>query len=100
MAYNADLPPDLKGHHIDTAHPLYRAFEADAASRGMSQEAFSGALAAYARGAVAKSAPAVAAAPAPAAVQPPAPPRPWNEMSTREQFAAALTVPANRGDRR
>jgi hypothetical protein len=98
MAYNADLPPDLKGHHIDTAHPLYRAFEADAASRGMSQEAFSGALAAYARGAVAKSAPAVAAAPAAPAA--PAPPRDWASLSTREQFAASLATPANRGDRR
>jgi hypothetical protein len=100
MAYDAKLPPDLLGHHIDTASPLYVAFAADAEKRGMSQESFTNALASYARAAVAKSAPAVAAAPAPAAVQPPAPPRPWNEMSTREQFAAALTVPANRGDRR
>jgi hypothetical protein len=94
VVYKADLPPDLKGHSIDTAHPLYKAFEADAAARGMSQSDFTNALTAYARGAVAKSAPA---APAPAA---PPPPRPWNELSTREQFAASLATPANRGDRR
>jgi hypothetical protein len=49
--YSVDLPPDLKGHSIDTAHPLFKSFEADAVARGMSQEAFSAALAAYARGA-------------------------------------------------
>jgi hypothetical protein len=98
MAYDAKLPPDLLGHHIDTASPLYVAFAADAEKRGMSQEAFSGALVAYARGAVAKAAPAVAAAPAPAPVPPP--PRDWASLSTREQFAASLAVPAYRGDRR
>jgi hypothetical protein len=97
--YRADLPPDLKGHSIDTAHPLYKAFEADAAARGMSQEAFSGALAAYARGAVAKSAPA---APAPAAVPPPAAKPNFEGMSTREAFAHSLahgSTPSYRGHR-
>jgi hypothetical protein len=98
VAYRADLPPDLKGHHIDTASPLYVAFAADAEKRGMSQESFTNALASYARAAVAKSAPAVAAAPAAPAA--PAPPRDWASLSTREQFAASLATPANRGDRR
>ena len=71
--YSVDLPPDLKGHSIDTAHPLFKSFEADAAARGMSQEAFSAALAAYARGVTGKPAaraatPAAAPAPAPAPV--------------------------------
>jgi hypothetical protein len=96
MAYKADLPPDLKGHSIDTAHPLYKAFEAEATARGMTQEAYAAALTAYARGAVAKPAAAAPAAPAPAAAPPP---RPWNDLSTREQFAASLATPSNRGHR-
>jgi hypothetical protein len=91
--YSVDLPPDLRGHSIDTAHPLFRAFEADAVARGMSQEAFTSALTAYARGATAKPASTPAAAPAPA----PAAPRDFSKMSTREQFAHALTVPSSRG---
>jgi hypothetical protein len=94
MAYSVDLPPDLKGHSIDTAHPLYKTFEADAVARGMSQEAFTAALTAYARGATSKAAPA---APAPASVPPPAPPRDWSSLSTREQFAHSLTVRSHRG---
>jgi hypothetical protein len=96
MAYNVDLPPDLKGHSIDTAHPLYKSFEADAVARGMSQEAFTAAITAYARGATGKVAPAAPkAAPAPAPA--PAAPRPWNELSTREQFAASVATPSKRG---
>jgi hypothetical protein len=86
MAYSVDLPPDLKGHSIDVSHPLYRAFEADATARGMSQEAFSSAIAAYARGATAKQAPTPAPAPAPA----PAAKPDFSRMSNREQFAYAL----------
>jgi hypothetical protein len=91
MAYNVDLPPDLKGHSIDTAHPLFKSFEADAAARGMTQEAFSAALAAYARGATSKPAPA---APAP---KPALPAKPFAEMSTRERFTHAVTTPSKRG---
>ena len=94
MAYNVDLPPDLKGHSIDTAHPLFKSFEADAVARGMSQENFSAALAAYARGATRKS--AAHAAPAPAA-RPALPAKPFAEMSVREQFTHARTTPSKRG---
>ena len=91
--YSVDLPPpDLKGHSIDTAHPLFKSFEADAVARGMSQEAFSAALAAYARGATGKPAPAPAAALAP---------KPdLSRMSTRELFAHGLahgSTPSKRG---
>jgi hypothetical protein len=92
VAYNVDLPPDLKGHTIDTAHPLYKSFEADAVARGMTQENFSAALAAYARGATAKAAPA----PAPSAPPPAAKPD-FSKMSTREQFAYSLTTPSKLG---
>jgi hypothetical protein len=95
MAYNVDLPADLKGHSIDTAHPLFKSFEADAVARGMSQEAFTAAITAYARGATGKAAPA-APAPAPAAPGPAAP-RNWDSLSTREQFAHSLTVRSHRG---
>jgi hypothetical protein len=90
MAYDVTLPPDLKGHHIDVASPLYVAFAADAEKRGMTQEGFTAALTAYARGAVAKSAPAAPAAPAPAAVPPP---RDWAGMTTREQFGPRRPYP-------
>jgi hypothetical protein len=93
MAYNVDLPPDLKGHSIDTAHPLFKSFEADAVARGMSQEAFSAALTAYARGAVSASAPKPSAAPTPA----PAPKPDFSKMTTREQFAHAFATPSTRG---
>jgi hypothetical protein len=96
MAYSVDLPPDLKGHSIDTAHPLFKSFEADAVARGMSQENFTAALAAYARGVTAKPAPTPAAAPAPA---PAAKPN-FATMSTREQFAHSLahgSTPSKRG---
>ena len=93
MAYSVDLPHDLKGHSIDTAHPLYKSFEADAVARGMSQEAFTAALTAYARGATQPRAAAAPPVPAPA----PAPAKAWEAMSTREQFAHALTVPSKRG---
>jgi hypothetical protein len=92
MAYSVDLPPDLKGHSIDTAHPLFKSFEADAAARGMSQEAFSAALAAYARGATSKPAAAPAPAPAPAPAK-----RNFDAMTTREKFAYAVTTPSKRG---
>jgi hypothetical protein len=93
MPYNADLPPDMKGQSINTAHPLYKSFEADATARGMSQEAFSSALAAYARA----SAPA---APKPAAAAPaPAPARPFASLTTQEKFARSLanSAPPKRG---
>ena len=96
MAYNVDLPPDLKGHSIDTAHPLYKSFEADAVARGMSQEAFTAALTAYARGATQPRAAAPAPVPAPA----PAAPRDFSKLSTRELFAHALahgSTPSARG---
>jgi hypothetical protein len=96
MAYKADLPPDLKGHSIDTAHPLYVAFAADAEKRGMSQEAFTASLAAYARGATGKPAPAPAAAPAPA----PDAKLDFSKMSTREAFTHAVTARSDRPGRR
>ena len=83
MAYSVDLPPDLKGHSIDTAHPLFKSFEADAVARGMSQEAFSAALAAYARGATGKPAPAPA--PPAQAAKPD-----FSRMSTAQKFHHAL----------
>ena len=95
MAYSVDLPPDLKGHSIDTAHPLFKSFEADAVAREMSQENFSAALAAYARGALGKPAPA-APAPAPAA---PAPKPNFEAMSAREAFAYALANGSTRSNR-
>jgi hypothetical protein len=95
MPHSADLPPDLKGHSIDTAHPLFKSFEADAVARGMSQENFSAALAAYARGATGKSA-AATPAPAPTPTPAPAAPRDFATMSTREQFAYALSTPSKR----
>jgi hypothetical protein len=99
MAYKVDLPPDLAGHSIDTAHPLFKAFEADAVARGLGQEAFSAALAAYARAATAKPAPAPAAAPAPATAPAPKPAKPFSQMSTREQFTHAVATPSYRGRR-
>ena len=101
MAYKVDLPPDLKGHSIDPAHPLFKAFEADAVARGMSQEAFSSALAAYARGATGKPAPEPAAAPTPAPKPAPAAPAPvprdFSKMTDRERFIHATTTPSYRG---
>ena len=85
MAYSVDLPPDLKGHSIDTAHPLFKSFEADAVARGMSQEAFTAALTAYARGAT-RAAPPAAPAPAPAKPD-------FSKMSTQDKFAYALANP-------
>lgn len=79
MGYSIDLPPDLKGHSIDTAHPLFKSFEADAVARGMSQEAFTAALTAYARGAT-RAAPPAAPAPAPAKPD-------FSKMSTQDKFA-------------
>ena len=89
--YSVDLPPDLAGHSIDTAHPLFKSFEADAVARGMSQEAFTAALTAYARGATAKPAPA----PAPAA---PAP-KPNFATTNREAFSYSLAHGSTRSNR-
>jgi hypothetical protein len=104
MPYEAKLPEGVTlppGFKVDTADARYRALHDLATREKLSQSAFSQILgveaqrvnADYER---ARATPAVAAAPAPA---PAAPARPWNELSTREQFAASLAVPSYRGHR-
>jgi hypothetical protein len=86
--YRPDLPAGMQfqpGESIDTSSPLYVAFSADAAKRGMSQEQFSRHLGDY----VKASRPS---APSPAAPAAPPPPKlDYSKMSTREKIAAALS---------
>jgi hypothetical protein len=98
--YKPDLPPGVSlppGFKVDTADPRYRALHDLASREKLSQSAFSQILgveaqrvnADYER---ARSTPA-APAPAPAAPSPKA----WDQMSTREQFAASLATRSSRG---
>jgi hypothetical protein len=98
MPYEAKLPEGVSlppGHSINVASEPYKQLEAIATAHKWSQESFSAVLGVEARR-IAATAPAPAAA-APAPAPKPAPAKPWDQMSTREQFAASLATPSRRG---
>jgi hypothetical protein len=96
MPYQPIIPPDAPQLKVDTNDWRYKAAHDFAERSGWTQDQFSRALGDEARR-VAASAPKPSLAPTPAAA---APARAWADLSTREQFAASLAVPAYRGDRR
>jgi hypothetical protein len=101
--YKPDLPPGVSlppGFKVDTTDARYRALHDLASRERLSQSAFSQILgveaqrvnADYERARATPAAPAPKAAPTPPKVD-------FSKLSTREQFAASLTVPSNRGNR-
>jgi hypothetical protein len=101
--YKPELPPGVSlppGFKVDTADARYRALHDLASRERLSQSAFSQILGVEAQRVNADYERARSTPSPPAAAPPPAPPRDWSAMSTREQFAASLAVPAYRGDRR
>lgn len=102
--YKPDLPPGVSlppGFKVDTADPRYRALHDLASREKLSQSAFSQILGVEAQRVNAdyERARSTPAAPAPAPASP-APAKPWDRMSTREQFAHGLahgSTPSKRG---